>query len=209
MLRHQLFALLCHSQQAVPALPQQLYSQHCLLGTRHARFLYPSSQTSSERAQVLPTVQIFLTEKVHVGIGRNRAVYPQNGGQAAVVDAWAVHGIWWIANNNLRTSFKPPGCQILILCTWTKKWEQERVNQPDMRTQVLENQTTQAWVGTNRFPVFQRSRIIKNPMYIHKFQVLCCNQVPAEGRRGLITIFFLHRSLFFFSLSILLKCYLA
>ena len=26
----------------------------------------------------------------------NNKVYPQNGGQAAVADAWAVHGIWWI-----------------------------------------------------------------------------------------------------------------
>ena len=71
---HQLFVLLCHSQQAVPALPQQLHSQRRLPGTRHARFLHPSSQTSSERAQELPTVPIFVTEKVHVGIERNRAI---------------------------------------------------------------------------------------------------------------------------------------
>ena len=63
----------CHSQQAVPALPQQLHSQRRLPGTRHARFLHPSSQTRSERARKLPTVPIFLTEKVHVGIERNRA----------------------------------------------------------------------------------------------------------------------------------------
>ena len=71
---HQLFVLLCHSQQAVPALPQQLHSQRRLPGTRHARFLHSSSQTSSERAQELPTVPIFVTEKVHVGIERNRAI---------------------------------------------------------------------------------------------------------------------------------------
>ena len=71
---HQLFVLLCHSQQAVPALPQQLHSQRRLPGTRHARFLHPPSQTSSERAQELPTVPIFVTEKVHVGIERNRAI---------------------------------------------------------------------------------------------------------------------------------------
>ena len=70
---HQLFVLLCHSQQAVPALPQQLHSQRRLPETRHARFLHPS-QTSSERAQELPTVPIFVTEKVHVGIERNRAI---------------------------------------------------------------------------------------------------------------------------------------
>ena len=29
-------------------------------------------------------------------VSRGIALYPQNGGQAAVVDAWAVHGIWWI-----------------------------------------------------------------------------------------------------------------
>ena len=40
----------------------------------YARFLHPSSQTSSERAQELPTVPIFVTEKVHVGIERNRAI---------------------------------------------------------------------------------------------------------------------------------------
>ena len=45
--------------------------------------------------QELPTLPIFVTEKVHVGIERNRAI-PANGGQAAVIDAWAVHGIWWI-----------------------------------------------------------------------------------------------------------------
>ena len=31
-----------------------------------------------------------------VSSSRGIALYPQNGGQAAVVDAWAVHGIWWI-----------------------------------------------------------------------------------------------------------------
>ena len=36
-----------------------------------------------------------MTEKVHVGIERNRAI-PTKWRQAAVVDAWAVHGIWWI-----------------------------------------------------------------------------------------------------------------
>ena len=30
-------------------------------------------------------------------VSRGIELYPQNGGQAAVVDAWAVHGIWWIA----------------------------------------------------------------------------------------------------------------
>ena len=29
-------------------------------------------------------------------VSRGIELYPQNGGQAAVVDAWAVHGIWWI-----------------------------------------------------------------------------------------------------------------
>ena len=71
---HQLFVLLCHAQQAVPALAQQLHSQIRLPGTRHARFLHPSSLTRSERAQELPTVPIFVTEKVHVGIERNRAI---------------------------------------------------------------------------------------------------------------------------------------
>ena len=73
---HQLFVLLCHSQQAVPALPQQLHGQRRLPGTRHARFLHPSSRTSSERVQELPTLPIggFVTEKVHVGIERNRAI---------------------------------------------------------------------------------------------------------------------------------------
>ena len=71
---HQLFVLLCHSQQAVPALPQQLHGQRRLPGTRHARFLHPSSRTSSERVQELPTLPVFATEKVHVGIERNRAL---------------------------------------------------------------------------------------------------------------------------------------
>ena len=88
----------CHSQQAVPALPQQLHSQRCLSGTRHARFLHPASRTSSERAQELPTVPIFVTEKVHVSIERNRAMPTKwrTHAQAVAVDAWAVHGIWWI-----------------------------------------------------------------------------------------------------------------
>ena len=64
----------CHSQQAVPALPQQLHSQRRLSGKRHARFLHPSSRTSSERVQELPTVPIFVTEKVHAGIEKNRAI---------------------------------------------------------------------------------------------------------------------------------------
>ena len=83
----------CHSRQAavVPALPQQLHSQRRHSGTRHARFLHPASWTSSERAQELPTVPIFVTEKVHVGIERNRAVPTKWRTQA--VDAWAVHGI--------------------------------------------------------------------------------------------------------------------
>ena len=41
---------------------------------RHARFFHPSSRTSSECVQELPTLPIFLTEKVHVGIERNRAI---------------------------------------------------------------------------------------------------------------------------------------
>ena len=71
---HQLFVLLFHAQQTVPALPQQLHSQRRLPGTRHARFLHLSSRTSSERAQELPTVPIFVTEKVHLGGERNRAI---------------------------------------------------------------------------------------------------------------------------------------
>ena len=50
------------------------YSQRRLPGTRHARFLHLSSRTSSERAQELPTVPIFVTEKVHLGSERNRAI---------------------------------------------------------------------------------------------------------------------------------------
>ena len=71
---HQLFVLLCHSQQAVSVLPQQLHSQRRLRGTRHAAFLHPSSRTSSEHVQELPWLLIFVSEKVHVGIERNRAI---------------------------------------------------------------------------------------------------------------------------------------
>ena len=71
---HQLFVLPCLAQQAVPTLPQQLHSRRHLPGTRHARFLHLSSRTSLERTQELPTVPIFVTEKVHVGIERNRAI---------------------------------------------------------------------------------------------------------------------------------------
>ena len=34
--------------------------------------------------------------KKYIWVARGIELYPQNGGQAAVVDAWAVHGIWWI-----------------------------------------------------------------------------------------------------------------
>ena len=35
-------------------------------------------------------------------VSRGIELYPQNGGQAAVVDAWAVHGIWWIVRPRLE-----------------------------------------------------------------------------------------------------------
>ena len=35
-------------------------------------------------------------------VSRGIALYPQNGGQAAVVDAWAVHGIWWIRVDQVK-----------------------------------------------------------------------------------------------------------
>ena len=35
-------------------------------------------------------------QKKYIWVARGIELYPQNGGQAAVVDAWAVHGIWWI-----------------------------------------------------------------------------------------------------------------
>ena len=34
--------------------------------------------------------------KKYMLVSRGIELYPQNGGQAAVVDAWAVHSIWWI-----------------------------------------------------------------------------------------------------------------
>ena len=80
------------------------------------------------------------------------------------------------------------------------------INQPDMRTQALENQTMQGWVGTTLPGASQRSQMIKNPniRYIHKFQALCCDQVPLKAGVDR-SQFFLHRSLFFFGLSILLR----
>ena len=106
---HQLFVLLCHSQQAVPALPQQLHSQRRLPGTRHARFLHPSSQTSSERAQELPTVPIFVTEKVHVGIERNRAIPTKwRTGSSRRCVGGSRHMVDWL--ENLRASQGTPRC---------------------------------------------------------------------------------------------------
>ena len=41
-------------------------------------------------------------------VSRGIELYPQNGGQAAVVDAWAVHGIWWIwTRNEYRLRARP------------------------------------------------------------------------------------------------------
>ena len=37
--------------------------------------------------------------KKYMWVSRGIELYPQNGGQAAVVDAWAVHGIWWIGGH--------------------------------------------------------------------------------------------------------------
>ena len=51
-----------------------IHSQRRLPGSRRACFLHPSSRTSSERVQELLTLPIFVTEKVHVGIERNRAI---------------------------------------------------------------------------------------------------------------------------------------
>ena len=75
---HQLFVLLCHSA----TLSKQSRGQHF-----HSNYTHPTSSSrdktctlslsiitkSSERAQDFPTVPIFVTEKVHVGIERNRA----------------------------------------------------------------------------------------------------------------------------------------
>ena len=35
--------------------------------------------------------------KKYMWVSRGIELYPQNGAQAAVVDAWAVHGKWWIS----------------------------------------------------------------------------------------------------------------
>ena len=125
---HQLFVLLCHSQQAVPALQRQLHSQRRLPGIRHAHFLRPSSRTSSssERAQDFPTVPIFVTEKVHVGIERNRAI-PTKWRTGSSRRAWAVHGIWWI---------RKPTTFGIILQTY------EKVNFPSMPAVTFFTQLT-------------------------------------------------------------------
>ena len=35
--------------------------------------------------------------KKYMWVSRRIELYPQNGGQAAVADAWVVHGTWWIS----------------------------------------------------------------------------------------------------------------
>ena len=71
-------------------------------GQDMARFLHLSSRTSSERAQELPTVPIFVTEIVHLGSERNRAIPTKwrtgssrrcVGGSRHMVD-WTCVGRW-------------------------------------------------------------------------------------------------------------------
>ena len=62
---------------------------------RHAFFIHHHEQARNVCKSF--RVRTFVTEK-YMWVSRGIDLYPQNGGQAAVVDAWAVHGIWWIFN---------------------------------------------------------------------------------------------------------------
>ena len=60
----------------------------------HAFFIHHHKQARNERKRFRRYRSSWL--KKCMWVSRGIALYPQNGGQAAVVDAWAVHGIWWI-----------------------------------------------------------------------------------------------------------------
>ena len=101
---HQLFVLLCHSQQAVPVLPQQLHrlSADVVFQGRnmHAFFIHHHEQARNVCKSFRRYRSSWL--KKYMWVSRGIELNQQNGGQAAVVDAWAVHGIWWIGVTHIE-----------------------------------------------------------------------------------------------------------
>ena len=80
----------------------------------HAFFIHHHKQARNERKSFRRYRSSWL--KKCMWVSRGIELYPQNGGQAAVVDAWAVHGIWWIKQNE---SFpRPSSRQSQILWRW-------------------------------------------------------------------------------------------
>ena len=74
----------------------------------HAFFIHHHKQARNERKSFRRYRSSWL--KKCMWVSRGIALYPQNGGQAAVVDAWAVHGIWWIACANRITVTYTTAC---------------------------------------------------------------------------------------------------
>ena len=60
----------------------------------HAFFTHHHEQARNVRESFRRYQSSWL--KKYMWVSRGIELYHQNGGQAAVVDAWVVHGIWWI-----------------------------------------------------------------------------------------------------------------
>ena len=60
----------------------------------HTFFIHHHEQARNVRKSFRRYRSLWL--KKYMWVSRGIELYPQNWGQAAVVDAWAVHSIWWI-----------------------------------------------------------------------------------------------------------------
>ena len=126
MSSHQLFVLLCHSQQAIPALPQQLHPNVVFQGQdMHAFFIH--HEQARNVCKSFKRYQSSWLKKVPVGIERNRAIPTKwqtgsgrrcVGGSRHMVD-WIIGVFLMVLKNSILSFLGPrlPYSNTLLSCS--------------------------------------------------------------------------------------------